>query len=793
MSTNLFLIHKSITLNAPIKVSIKSAHFIQQSINCVVFEWVKTNERVRFHLLNEYYEPLFDDTFTPQIMTVNIKDIKALTINKNFYYAYKDGLLSMSQSYLDKVNHESPWMIDAYKLTKLLAKPLIKEVIDSSIEMLSDDTERYESVYLVEEDDRFIPLVYRKIAYDIIEKTLIKKELCMHEHVNKYLNNPGLDLADESILLKLLKKDTNVVKKAVLFDIEYKLKGTLKKAINHYKKGPLDRPLRAYYNQISKKNLGRKDYRLGFTNENLNLYYNQLSLSSMKHPLTAIRLANQDEMNAYLQTLIMNSLLNQLSVMIIDQDQLLAASYPAQTLDLRHHTLTLTFNDEEVSNQTILNTYDYEPFFNHITSVNNQAKRINEANYYTYYFQSREDFHESIITDSYYERLINRPLECDISLLYEKLYQLDDLNHYINKMTYLNHQKRFNKKYKKVRELEHSLDTKTMYHLLKDPFMRHHLKQLFPIFISKDTETLKHAIDSFDLVVILNPKESNLLDMAHAKKVTLLYDSLYDNPILKPLDALSDDLIKRYTSENALTLIVHDVKSQNEHHEHISNTEIDAMRSYLNHSLNHYAIRTFFNAQKDAIKKALNTHAETLYEPLGSQNHLISLGLNQTSNQANYDWVKEHPFMIDHLKDNTPYQTHLFLDYDLMLTFNTKDRLSKLVTKALKQPFNHTMLDDYLVRESITYYEKNIPLSKLILGLHTNYVNQARYVLYDEHYHLKIVICLIQAYASELMMETITKKFRKESIELIWITEHALKHYERKMHVLETIGRIIPL
>ncbi|MFW5864487.1 MAG: hypothetical protein ACOCUE_00335, partial [Candidatus Izemoplasmataceae bacterium] len=101
MDYKLFTLHKSITLNAPVTLSVKSAHFHQNKINCVLFEWMTPHKKARFALLNPMYEPLLDDTLTPQLMTLNLKDIKSIEINENFHYDYIESLKVISQVFLE--------------------------------------------------------------------------------------------------------------------------------------------------------------------------------------------------------------------------------------------------------------------------------------------------------------------------------------------------------------------------------------------------------------------------------------------------------------------------------------------------------------------------------------------------------------------------------------------------------------------------------------------------------------------------------------------------------------------
>ncbi len=698
----------------------------------------------------------------------------------------------ISQGFLERTPFPTPLVSDVEAIKITLAKEHITQTPDAKTILFEDHNQLFVTSIILDSSD-FIPLIYHKIAYDISHKKIIEKGFYIHRNAHKYLFNPGVKIDDEAQFLSLLKPEFKVIKKAVYFQVEQKIKPSKENALKALIKGPIYRPLRAYYGQISKKNLGRKDYVLSLLSQDLNLRNNQLSLSSMKHPLTYIKTKDHEAINAYTKTLIQNALLNDLSLLIIDEQNMINLDHDEYTLDLRTASPPIGMKDEVDMATLFLKPYDFEDYFETLSIQDEHLAMLNEADYYTQYFQSKEYFHESIVADSLYESRLQEPFICDITTLYDYTYDREELLAYLSFKVYQNHQKLKLKHYKKLHNLlKHSSEI-NIHKMMKDSFIVHQLKQLYSVFIVKDTDFLVNQPHMFDMVLIIYPKKKHLLDFKYAHKVTMIDDALYQDDCVRSILKHPKGFIKTYLDVSPPDLLIHHIKSNEEINPHVSNEEILAIKDFIHTKPLQVDIRTFFNAQKEAIQDTLGMKTNTLYAPLKRMQTIVSLGLNQSSTQATYDWVKEHPIMIDRLLMSYPFQTHVFLDYDLILKFNTADRFSKLVTICKQQDFKLALFDDTLIDLNIAYYEESIALSKILKGYQNISMHEARYVFYDDHYHLNYVLCLLPPFYDASCITKIKKRFLKESIKVHFINTFELYKLQRKLHILKHIGKVKPL
>ncbi|MFH5880966.1 hypothetical protein [Liberiplasma polymorphum] len=797
-------LHQSILYNTPITITVKSQYSGLKEYHCVVFEWLESEDKIRFHLMDENYRLLYDDMYLPQIATQPLKQIKSIQMIYPLYYSYPDELSLKSKVALEKQTTKD--FFDAYQfnIRKLFAINTF-ELIKENIETIKIDPLKtlYKSVILLDKPI-FQPLLSVKVVYNIEKACYEEKELVINKtnhYALKIIPN-DVDSLSISTFKKFIKPSVITKEESIYFLSQTKVRRSIEDRIKLVLNVPQTRPFKAYFDLLNLKNLGRKDYILPFTNEKLYLRENQIAFSSMKHPVTMLYDANIEEITQTAIQIVKTALLNNQSILIIDKyDVIKSSSLPSGVLDLKDENNTLTaFNKSytSLSDYPLFKAHDYESYFDHIESTFTQVKRYEMLVDYIKHFNDYELFHESIMAESLMIDVARHHYETPISELYNKTTTTESLNDTLehlqsHRMKKLNH-----KAYRKLSDLVLKQDIKEIFKEIKKPYIFQQIKQIFPAIIVKNTKFLAYQKKPFDCMIFINPNHKNSLDLHYSDKVTILSDAAHKEVGLTSVYLnVKEDVVKTYQGSNSYaSLYIHPVQSKKESYPHESTKEVLAIKQFIsNHPYPYFDIRTAFNAQKKLLKTTLKKPVQTLYDPLKNEPVIIGLGLHKNTQQETYDWIKNHPHMMPKLYDNHPQPIHLFIDLDTVLTLSDSSdllfrRLFNLYPNNLPVIDLNTF-DHYLYHNNIKTYKKNENLKSILLGLpHMESIDEAAFTLYNHTNDLRMILLRTPVHPSIYTIERLLKRSRQEKIDVYFIDTTMYQSVTFKVELLKQLRRL---
>ena len=586
---------------------------------------------------------------------------------------------------------------------------------EGSAALKDPNTRLHENVATLLHRGRRLPLFSRRIVYDIDRKTFSAVGLIRHEdpllhHILPFaVNTPeAVDL-----LLEMFEID----KEPKPFMIVNRPRKRDPQRIERFFKPPFNRPFRAYFNHMSKKNLGRKDYFIPYGRQHARIWENAVVASALKHPVTLVDVPSERLPDLLFQC-VKAALLNGQSVLLVDADGHLE-NMPPGALDLR--------SSDAVLLETSLSSTaaeDTKPLPENSGIADAVAASLETSagletlmriqNALSGHYEARRMFHESIHVRS---RKVSFETSDVVSLkdVYAHLHDDEGLE---ARLRALHHERLKKLNLPAYRSLRDRLVGNTdkaplpLAATLEEMHMFRRLKQLFPVWVVKTTRRLPYAFNAFDMVVLVDPGADGVLDIRYADKLTVIEDSDRQRPTVSDTGtSLSDTLRERkahgvrcFSFAEADTfdgIAVRHVEPHGPHRRHASEAEAKAIADFLEAADTDYDVRTPFNAQKKLLKKTLSRHARTLHTPLTNRPALVSWAIDADTAAATVDWLKNNPDIVKNLSGQRPLETVVFADMNTVQRHAGKnavlfDALGTSYRKRRETPMKFTMWRTWL-------------------------------------------------------------------------------------------------
>ena len=747
--------------------------------------------------------PMYDDFNAPLTLTLQFEHIRKMERMMQFSYHPEVGVLDKAIRLLDKLRqYEGFKRIMDDNIVHDFQTIHFKDLTEMNVE----NEIPFESVILLNDGNIKMPILYWRLAYNLNEQEYqrVRKEWHPELNVKSYFKTlPPLAIEEVTIerLKELLKDGYTLEEGFENFTIKSTIKLRLKRRLNMFLSSDMNRPMRAYINQLTPRNLGRKTYRLPHVYENLKIPENFAAYTSLKHPVTLIDIDTTTDFERLINHLMVTSLLNHQTVLIVDPSHKIPQETKHLVLDMRtkesfnqsiNALKSLQKQKTEIVNETI-SAIDYEEVYQDILQGYTWQDAVLMNREYKSALQKIDDFHLNVSLDMTLEALYQSSPITSLPFLNDIIVSEHALLKTIKQETQKNLQKLNLKAFKRLKdainERDQNIRYSTMVKLFKSVANVHLIKQVFKTIIVKDTQRIPYRLNMFDQLMLIEPNHNHLIDLMYADKVTII-DERYQKHYLpyhyhellplsmihakhyhKPYhvyDALPDDIVKKH-SFRKLGLPHHHyipVNNQSEFINHVSDQEADSILKEIAVSeMTDTQIFTPFNLQKKHIKSKVEKNnaclISTFYDRPRRHYTAISLTVNPLTPNETYDWIKNHPELGELIASLEGTNMGLYADYneiikrtsahdlltDFVMALNHKKELRTDSINQFYSMFKSHLLKGYTFELNATSDLKNLRLPKGVTVLDTYDIHKLDQQLiiakhpftwtYDQIEHLK--------------------------------------------------------
>ena len=667
--------------------------------------------------------PFIDDFNSPQTITIQLSHIQNISRLPQYTYQPEVALIENISTKILK-------NLKKLDFSLVLEQSLLGDYKTLNFQKLDlddlHDQIPYETIFMVTDGEKSAPLISWRLAYNLEtnEYQKVEKEWNPLIRLKEYFKAlPLIDIQeiDRRFLERYLKEGYTIIEDQQSFFLKFKTSRKEKQRLSRFKKNPLNRPMKAYLNQLTPRNLGRKAYYLPYLESNLRVQENLASFTSLKHPITLIDIDQFSDVKRLFEQLIITSLLNQTEVLIVDPQNRVDEDINHVVLDLRSKeqvfkmfkTIKEHINKDVKTVQQSIPAYDYDEIYYRLKVMNHNFHQIMTLSDYHYDLNKLNDFHLSVSFDMHLTSLIQQTSKFDIDWLKDSIIRDNTLTEHLDvhyhRAVQLLHQANY-QKYAALMSIEdpQELYTKVL-RIMKTRSGFNQLKNLFKVMIVNDNDQILYKANSFERLILVHPEAEHLKDLIYADKLTIIDESIrrFNKPYqIKPqlplphihakyyhhpyqiFNSLSENIVKKH-SFRKIGLGYHHlvaVENHREEEKHLSKQEVKTILNKLPYyHPGKVQLITPFNRQKryfiqanEIVKKH---YLSTFYEPLKYPFVLISLTLHERMSQESYDWIKNHPELLRLIKQFDSVNLTVFSDLRaLFMHADNNDLLAELIT-----------------------------------------------------------------------------------------------------------------
>lgn len=664
------------------------------------------NNKVRIALVNaKRLTRLVDDLGDDQRLTVALSAIKR--VDMLWGLTYKN----------NQEPHGTHQINGDDALYPLLHKALSTQRL-TTLDKLTSDTmiKTPEGIVLetrlsIKDRDGVIPVISQEKVFDIKAQSFIDGDTVIHyeQPLDKYFKH--IPQAPRIETFKTFAVDKRVLDETPrLLFMNMAMKRNEMQRLKTWLNDAGNRPRKAYFNQLTTKNLGRKDYVIPFTKERLAMREQRAVFTALKHPVTCID--STIDKNAFITHLSRAAVLNNCSVLVIDPDRLckdaanevgvLSMLSPQDSIDALERIKSSAPLNQDVSKPL---AHDYDDFFDAIDDADQAALRLETVVSKLKASQTLNTFQGIVNYGSLAETLAHAIEAVSLKPITQATEPVAVVKAQVMHALQKKRQRLTTSSYKKIIDVtlidESKSRLRALRKLLKNAFHLHQLKHVFPVMLVKDTKALAYIKHAFDLVVLMRPSLSSVLDFHYADKVAVFDGNTpcttpyfmprmpriidwFKGHIFDVFEANDNDEIKRVPMKTTPEGLVHlnhvDTKDE-QGHVSIKEAETIVKRAT---QLENYGIYAAFVAQRKAIQTLYEGSVHGLYHsPLKPA--LIATSIHTNTTRETYNWLKNHPFIVSAIKD-TLWPTEWYGDVDALVALSDgRDDLFSFAAETLNR------------------------------------------------------------------------------------------------------------
>ena len=665
-----------------------------------------SESKVRFALVDyPSLKELFDDLGHPQRLTIALKSIKHVRIH--WALKYTEAVIDQQHNAFESdVTTLYPLLENTLKQTRLTTLDKL-----STSTLLAFPQGRMVKTHLsIKHASGSIPVFSREKVFDIKTQSFIDGDWVIHydQPLSSYFKYiPSIPDKNAFIRCAIDREKLDEIPRLLLLDMT--MKRTDETRLKTWLNDAGNRPRKAFFNQLTVKNLGRKDYVIPFTEEHLDMREQQAVFTALKHPVTRLdTMVNKHRFFAHLRRA---AILNDSAILIIDPECVLKdASNQAGVMSLLSHQDSIAALEQlniSMTNQPSALAplaKDYDNLFNAVDEADKKTAIINYVNAHLKLAKNANDFQGIVNYESLYESLTRTLKPIAIKPLKNAIEPTSEREKQVNQKLNARRERLHGASYKKLVEVNHIDDAKqrlrTFRKLLKSPFHLHQIKHVFPVMLLKDTKALAYLKHAFDLVVFMRPSLTAVMDFHYADKVAVFNTSTsaktpqfighnpylfeyYQGNIFDVFEANDNDELKRIPlhSHNVGYIKLNAIDAKEESG-HTSKVEAEAIMKRMK-SHNDYHIHAPFVAQRKLLRTLVDGPIYNFYKP-PLKPAFLSTSIHKNMAQKTYDWLKNHPHIIASLK-HTMWPIEWLVDLEGLMQYSDgKDALFSMAKNALE-------------------------------------------------------------------------------------------------------------
>ncbi len=690
-----YVIRQAVLNNHLMVFSYRSPFVKLQRVMGSIHEVDAKFEKIRLHLFDVKTRSfLYDDLGYPQIQTLYSKSIERSDLLPSTHINH--------QVSIEKHFKASPFLRYGSYHVKPTFTTGITMIEKIERYLFSESKVVHKNIVSLVKDERVLPVVSRIMRYDIDKATWIEGEDVIHHeyHVERYFKG--------SIHASLTSEDligSGIIDKETWYFEQNLDLARYYRQLKRYDVFKLNRPLKAYFNQMTPKNLGRKAYALLASDNDAFHTHSRALYKGFREPISLYGVDETIDYALFYSMLVSMAILNKQSVLLIDQKR--------RVIDQQG---VLDFTDKEQVNHTIDDALKrLETKVNQVLvpEVDSDSIDLMDEAFFAYEtlqmlerfkkrYESQDAFHDVIKLDALIE---TRKTDVDVSVLNHQAMLKQEDKETQDKVNTLYNRRLKRLKLKAYKRLYDALSVennevryKRLLGLLRNERMLKLMLSVFPLIKVENSLVVAESQHAFDLVVVNRPHDNQLYDFALAGKVMVLDDVNHPSTLFTTLMNRPNNVVKKTWSNGygwIQNAVIHDVVDEKTA-KHVSNAEAEAIHTFFASQRQHVALRTPFNAQR----KKLNTlegfsKAQTIYHKSTKPFTALSLCVQEDTHPKTYDWIKNHPQLKTALKTDG---LHLFTNKAAVEKLSDgTDMIYQVLFQAMQKPSVLSELMDFYV------------------------------------------------------------------------------------------------
>ncbi len=622
-------------------------------------------KKIRVHRFDETRRCFaYDDTGAPETVTIPLA--KTLSVRPLYATVVSDAKPVDDTMFFDAPQDHHQQHVAA------LQRPHVEGRL-TSVSTLNVDKAFLENVRLREtvvgavRRDRFYPLISRAVIYDVTAKRFVKGEPEWHheqplETLLKQRPQASPKILTSASLEPFVRRGIMLSTEPRWFHQPCTLEVGLNKRLAALGDIRPNRPMRAYFGDITAKNLGRRAYALAPADGDALM----CATKALKHPLTVVFENREGETHRRLSAIADAAVLNDMEVLVVDPDH--RVSFDAHTvLDLRHDetidaALDALFEGTEASSYDALsdnNTEALEALDRHVEQNGLLAAQQQLVAALSRRLRTRGHAMAAMRVDSVVAAQGHNQILTDL----KAIFAVCNKRVSSNTMAYARFSRLGLSGYQTIRELARIDDVDKRRHAFNQRMQKkpsfHLLKKLFSVMVVDDVTALPLVRNAFDLIVGVGLRDEHYPALSFADKACVMDRA-------RPLETHGETrLIERFAARDVSVVKHHglfdammhepgrliDIRSD-EAKGLTSKAEVDAIERLLE-AMPEACVRTPFVAQRTALRSRLRKHNHRdVHTTCVKATHtptIVSLAVHEGIDPKAYAWLKGHPKTLDTL------------------------------------------------------------------------------------------------------------------------------------------------
>ncbi len=644
-----------------VRVRFQTPVGLKVSVTGAVLSMASGGKKVRLHRFDEMHRRFaFDDTGAPETITVPLT--KTLSV-RPLYGTYVPEGAHQEHAFFDVPSDDHRRHVAGLQVLHVANRitPINHLTTDDAfVENL-----RYRETLLgAVRHGRFFPLLSKPLTYNVRRNTWIVGEPTWHHEqpLKTLLKRLPDTVMDEETLRPYARRDVTLTSEPQRFSQRCAIDIATNKRLAILGEMRPNRPMRAYFGNITAKNLGRRGYALAPADADALM----CATKALKHPLTVAFENRHGETKRRLSAIVDAALLNDMEVLIVDPHH--RVNLKAKTvLDLRDEArideaLDALFSgiDSEAYNALETNDTDaVETLMRQVEKNTLHAARQRLAKGLSHTLRMRGQAMAAMRVESVFEPMSRGKTQSDV----RPVYAIADKHASSEALAYARFGRLGLSGYQSIRDLARidNADKRRVAFrkkLQKIPAF-HLIKKLFSAIVIDDVTTLPLVRNGFDLMIGVGLDDNHYPALAYADKACVMDRSQVDN------DVSDTRLIDRFAARD-VSVVKHHGLIEAMLQEPIAFTdvlgkadqglkhavEVDAVEKLLK-TMPEACVRTPFVAQRTALRKRLRKHGHrdvhTTFITPKSPPVIVSLAVHEATDEKAYAWLKGHSETLDML------------------------------------------------------------------------------------------------------------------------------------------------